>query len=89
MSPFQFPDPSVQSTVVNAETGDIWIFADGVWMIADPNDPDGPISYPPTTGSSDDLITALQQEIAALRNDIIDLRAQLTAASVNNFLILE
>ena len=88
MSPFQFPDPSVQSTVVNADTGDIWIFEDGVWMIADPQDPDTPVTpgVPPT---GNDLVAALQLEIAALRSDIIDLRAQLTAASVNNFLILE
>ena len=88
MSPFTFPDPSVQATVTNPDTGDVWIFADGVWMIADPADPDGDIPRQPAPGD-DAQITALLAEIATLRADIIDLRAQLTAASLNNFLILE
>ena len=88
MSPFTFPDPSVQATVTNPDTGDVWIFADGVWMIADPADPDGDIPPQPAPGD-DAQITALLAEIATLRADIIDLRAQLNAASLNNFLILE
>ena len=89
MSPFTFPDPSVQSTVTNPDTGDVWIFSDGVWMIADPDDPDGSIPSGPTDPGDNDQITALMNEIALLKADIIDLRAQLTAASLNNFLILE
>ena len=42
MPPFYFPDPSVQSSIVHPSTGELWIFADGVWMIADPDDPAGP-----------------------------------------------
>ena len=38
---------------------------------------------------SDALITQLQKDIEALRNDIIELKTQLDAASINNFLILE
>ena len=89
MSPFTFPNPSVQDTVTNPDTGDVWMFADGVWMIADPADPDGDIpAGTPITGD-DAQITALMNEIAVLRADIIDLRAQLEIASLNNFLILE
>ena len=88
MSPFTFPDPSVQSSIVNPTTGDLWIFEDGVWMLADPNDPDGAID-PGTPLTGDDLIDQLRAEIQTLRNDIIELQTQLTAASLNNFLILE
>ena len=38
MAPFTFPDPSVQTSVTNPETGDLWIFHDGVWMIDDHHD---------------------------------------------------
>ena len=41
MAPFSFSDPNLQPTVTNPITGDVWQFVDGVWMIADPNDPDG------------------------------------------------
>tara|TARA_R110002012_G_scaffold12555_1_gene55719 strand:- start:21 stop:335 length:315 start_codon:yes stop_codon:yes gene_type:complete len=96
MPPFSFPNPSVQSKVTNPDTGDTWIFEDGVWMLADPNDPDGPIPESnhdcPTNDSNDELelmINTLQIEIIKLRNDIIELKAELQTASVNNFLILE
>ena len=88
MAPFVFPDPNVQSTVTNPVTGDTWVFQDGVWMIADPNDPDGGVDEAPGLTESEE-ITLLRLEIQNLRNDIIDLKAELTSASVNNFLILE
>lgn len=95
MPPFSFPDPSVQSQVVNPANGDIWIFRDGVWMVADPNDPDGyidintPVVCEPAPVHADDAIAALRAEMETLRTDIIDLKAQLVSASVNNFIILE
>jgi hypothetical protein len=88
MAPFSFPDPNVQAQVTNPITGDTWKFEDGVWMIADPNDPDGVIPSGPNLTESEE-IALLRVEIQNLRNDIIDLKAELLAASVNNFLILE
>ena len=88
MAPFLFPDPAVQSSVVNPNTGDVWIYADGVWMIADPNNPQGPIQ-PGQPADLQTTIAQLQQEIQTLRTDIINLEAQLASATVNNFLILE
>ena len=98
MSPFRFPDPNFQKQVTNPDTGDIWIFEDGVWMLADPNDPDGPINSPTygsesnSPGTHDELeqmISTLRAEIVTLRNDIIVLKTELQTASINNFLILE
>lgn len=88
MAPFSFPDPNVQSTVTNPITGDVWQFVDGVWMIADPNDPDGEVPAGPGLTESEEIIL-LRIEIQNLRNDIIDLKAEINSASVNNFLILE
>ena len=91
MAPFTFPDPSVQTSVTNPETGDLWIFHDGVWMIDDHHDDSHHNHHSGQGGHShsDALITQLQKDIEALRNDIIELKTQLDAASVNNFLILE
>ena len=77
-----------RSTVTNPITGDVWQFVDGVWMIADPNDPDGEVPEGDGPTESEEIIL-LRLEIQNLRNDIIDLKAELTSASVNNFLILE
>ena len=96
MAPFSSPDPSVQSSVIHPDTGEYWIYEDGVWMITD-DDPCLPDTHPtptPTPNPSETtemeaMITYLRAEVATLRTDIIELRAQLTAATVNNFLILE
>ena len=88
--PFQFPDPSVQSRITHPDTGEVWVYDDGVWQIEEPIE-STPTAPPPAAA---DCITyadvaALRAELNALQTDIINLRAQLTAASVNNFLILE
>lgn len=88
--PFQFPDPSVQSRITHPDTGEVWVYDDGVWQIEEPIE-STPTTPPPAAA---DCITyadvaALRAELNALQTDIINLRAQLTAASVNNFLILE
>lgn len=93
MAPFTFPDPAVQDSIVHPSTGEYWVFQGGVWMVSD-EDPCGPDSdlTPSALSHDDDLevtIGYLRAEIATLRQDIIHLRAQLTAATVNNFLILE
>ena len=90
--PFTFPDPSVSTSVVNPKTGELWIFVDGVWMVDDTEAAPLPTPEPtptPSPGLPDTEITQLRAEIAALQADIIELRAQLVAATVNNFLILE
>ena len=90
--PFTFPDPSVSTSVFNPKTGEVWIYVDGVWMVDDTETAPLPAPEPtptPSPGLPDTEITQLRAEIAALQADIIELRAQLVAATVNNFLILE
>ena len=98
MAPFSFPNPAVQSSVIHPDTGEYWVYEDGVWMVSDEDpcgddDHTGPIPTPTPTPDPavglEETITYLRAEIATLRADIIELRAQLTAATVNNFLILE
>ena len=96
--PFQFPDPSVQSRITHPDTGEVWVHEDGVWQIEEPEATPSPVtcSEPtptpcssPPDGVPNAEIAALRAEINLLQTDIINLRAQLTAATINNFLILE
>ena len=90
--PFQFPDPSVQSRITHPDTGEVWVYEDGVWQIEEPLATPTPTPTP-TPAPSDCIdyaeVAALRAELNALQTDIINLRAELVAATVNNFLILE
>ena len=86
--PLQLPDPNVQTEFTNPDNGEVWIYQGGVWQIK----PDDPITFgsPATPQSTLEVqIDALRLEINSLQNDIINLKAELVSASVNNFLILE
>ena len=91
--PFQFPDPSVQSRITHPDTGEVWVYEDGVWQIEEPSVTTTPTTPTPEPSPSDCItyadMAALRAEMNALQTDIINLRAQLTAATTNNFLILE
>ena len=97
--PFQFPDPSVSTRVENPATGEWWVYEDGVWVLEEEipdqgeETPTTPTPTPtPTDNTCDDLeaeIAALRTEINLLQNDIIGLRAELSSATTNSFLILE
>ena len=87
--PLQLPDPNVQTEFTNPETGEVCIYqGGGVWQIK----ADAPVTFTAPASSQSALetqINALRLEINSLQNDIINLKAEITSASVNNFLILE
>lgn len=88
--PFNFPDPSVSTRIQNPTTLEWWEYIDGVWELDE--DPEE-FPTPTTTLTSSEQfgvdIGLLRQEIALLKATIISLEAEITAATVNNFLILE
>ena len=96
--PFTFPDPSVQTTVYNYDTGERWEYVNGVWELSDDQSPEpttttpnsNPISTtnPINNSALTEAIEELQAEIILLRSDIIELRAELKSATTAN-LILE
>ena len=89
MAPFQFPDPSVSQSVVHPTTGETWVYDNGIWIVDGTDTPLNVDDNTVTNQELEDLIVDLRSEISDLQTDIIELRAQLIAATVNNFLILE
>ncbi len=95
--PFTFPDPTVQQVVINPETGERWVYLNGVWELSTDQSP-APIPQPssctpeptptPTDNGLAESIEELQAEIILLRSDIIELRAELSSVITSN-LILE
>ena len=87
--PFTFPDPSVQQVVVNPDTGERWVYINGVWELSSDQTPE-PFVAPVSTGNSAlaEAIEELQAEIILLRSDIIELRTELSSVITSN-LILE
>ena len=88
MPAFQFPDPTVTTTVVNPNTGELWRYADGVWMLDRTYQSDEDVTDANTIALSAE-IQNLRSEVEDLRLDIISLRAVITNAQLNDFLILD
>jgi len=86
--PFVFPDPSVQTSVVNPDTGERWVYINGVWELSDDQTPDPCPTPAPSHSALEEAIEELQAEIVLLRSDIIELRTELSSVTNSN-LILE
>ena len=95
--PFTFPDPTVQQVAINPETGERWVYSNGVWELSTDQSPapvPTPVPFNPATSPASnncglaESIEELQAEIFLLRSDIIELRAELSSVITSN-LILE
>ena len=87
--PFNFPDPSVATRVQNPTTLEWWIYVSGVWELEEDTPYVAPTPSPTPSGSLNQDIADLRAEIAPLKPTIISLEAEISAAAVNNCLILE
>ena len=92
--PFTFPDPNVQQVVIHPDTGERWVYLNGVWELSLDEIPEPPSTYinptptPAVTNELAEAIEELQAEIILLRSDIIELRTELSSVITSN-LILE
>jgi len=90
MSPFQLPDPNIQTTVVHPVTGETWEYINGVWEVAPPED-----DHTHTESDITDLhniegqLDALNTLVANMQITIIDLNSKVQALEGTQFIILE
>ena len=89
MAPFQFPDPSVATTVVNNETGETWVYVNGVWEV-DVEDNDGvdigdDIDFTHINNQLAQLTTA----VTSLQTSIIEMNSRVSTLEGDTVLIIE
>ena len=89
MSPFQFPDPSVATTVVNNETGETWVYVNGVWEV-DVEDNDGvdigdDIDFTHINNQLEQLTAAVN----SLQTSIIEMNSRVSTLEGDTVLIIE
>lgn len=89
MAPFQFPDPSVATTVVNTETGETWVYVDGVWEV-EVEDNDGVV-----IGDDIDFthinnqLAQLTAAVNSLQTSIIEMNSRVSTLEGDTVLIIE
>ena len=89
MSPFQFPDPSVATTVVNNETGETWVYVNGVWEV-DVEDNNGvdigdDIDFTHINNQLEQLTAAVN----SLQTSIIEMNSRVSTLEGDTVLIIE
>ena len=90
MTPFQLPDPNVQTTVVHPVTGETWEYIAGVWEVVPPDD-----DHTHTESEITDLhniegqMTALNTLVANMQQTIIDLNSKVQTLEGTQFITLE
>lgn len=89
MAPFQFPDPNVATTVVNSETGETWVYVDGVWEV-EVEDNDGVV-----IGDDIDFthinnqLAQLTAAVNSLQTSIIEMNSRVSTLEGDTVLIIE
>ena len=89
MAPFQFPDPSVATTVINTETGETWVYVDGVWEVQVEDDSGG------VTGGDVDFtlinnqLAQLTAAVNSLQTSIIEMNSRVSTLEGDTVLIIE
>ena len=94
MSPFQFPDPNVATKVVNPDTGETWVYVNGVWEVTIEEEDDH--SHVHTHEETELNLTNINNQLAALtsavtslQTSIIEMNSRVTTLEDDTVLIIE
>lgn len=89
MAPFQFPDPSVATTVVNSETGETWVYVDGVWEVEIEDDDGVVIGDDIDFTHINNQLAQLTAAVNSLQTSIIEMNSRVSTLEGDTVLIIE
>lgn len=89
MAPFQFPDPNVATTVVNSETGETWVYVDGVWEVEIADDDGIVIGEDIDFTHINNQLEQLTAAVNSLQTSIIEMNSRVSTLEGDTVLIIE
>ena len=89
MAPFQFPDPNVATTVVNSETGETWVYVDGVWEVEIQDDDGVVIGDDIDFTYINNQLEQLTAAVNSLQSSIIEMNSRVSTLEGDTVLIIE
>ena len=89
MAPFQFPDPNVETTVVNSETGETWVYVDGVWEVKIEDDDGVVIGDDIDFTHINNQLAQLTAAVNSLQTSIIEMNSRVSTLEGDTVLIIE
>lgn len=89
MAPFQFPDPNVATSVVNSETGETWVYVDGVWEVEIEDDDGVVIGDDIDFTHINNQLTQLTAAVNSLQTSIIEMNSRVSTLEGDTVLIIE
>ena len=88
MPPFQFPDPSIQTQVQHPDTGETWVYVNGVWEVAVEDQPtviDGGVDFTLINNQ----LASLTSAVATLQSSIIEMNSRVATLENETVLTIE
>ncbi|MAP24480.1 MAG: hypothetical protein CMM87_02995 [Rickettsiales bacterium] len=89
MAPFQFPDPNVATSVVNSETGETWVYVDGVWEVEIEDDDGVVIGDDIDFTHINNQLAQLTAAVNSLQTSIIEMNSRVATLEGDTVLIIE
>jgi len=89
MAPFQFPDPNVATSVVNSETGETWVYVDGIWEVEIEDDDGVVIGDDIDFTHINNQLVQLTNAVNSLQTSIIDMNSRVSTLEGDTVLIIE
>ena len=89
MAPFQFPDPNVATSVVNSETGETWVYVDGVWEVEIEDDDGVVIGDDIDFTHINNQLVQLTNAVNSLQTSIIEMNSRVSTLEGDTVLIIE
>ena len=89
MAPFQFPDTNVATTVVNSETGETWVYVDGIWEVEIEDDDGVVIGDDIDFTHINNQLIQLTAAVNSLQTSIIEMNSRVSTLEGDTVLIIE